>query len=57
LVSTPKGWESSAQGNALGDLGPVPNDPSPKGWESLSQPFGLGSLEPAGQVTQGGALG
>ena len=40
-VFSPKGWDLSAQGNALGSG--ARKDSSPKGWESVavSQPFGL----------------
>ena len=41
-VFSPKGWECSAQDNALG-MRPItqPYPSSPKGWDGLSQPFGL----------------
>jgi hypothetical protein len=44
---SPKGWEFSAQGNALGIMARTAS--SLKGWDSLSQPFRLGKtadLEP-----------
>jgi len=40
-VFSPKGWESSAPGTALGQR-PGSMRISPKDWERLSQPFGLG---------------
>jgi hypothetical protein len=41
LVFSPKGWESSAQGTALGERDRDPMSSSPEGWERLSQPSGL----------------
>ena len=57
-VFSPKGWEFSAQGTALGpSRGHLAWTTSPKGWESLSQPFGLEPFGCVGPATQGGALG
>jgi len=54
VYETYKGWESSAQGTALGTR---PSAPSLKGWESarLSQPVRLRVA--AMPRSQGGALG
>ena len=54
IVFSPKGWEFSAQGNALGSG--YPNASSLKGWDSVTclSPSGWGGV---GSPSQGVALG
>jgi len=54
---SPKGWESSAQGTALGMRPTQPDKSSPKGWERLSQPFGLEPMVGGPTPAQSVALG